>query len=95
MKTLLLVLLLSAPAFAVTCEKGCYEYRDECACDIPVITAPPVQPSDEKPPEGKMPSWQREGIQVMDAKNMAYEDAKADDEKREADEQGKKAAGIP
>jgi hypothetical protein len=54
----------------------------------------PAWVSDEKPPSDKMPSYQREGITVIDAPNMAAEDTKADQEKIQADAQGKKSAGI-
>lgn len=62
--------------------------------DILPEIAKPVQPSDEKPPSDKMPSYQREGISVVTAPNTATEDEKADAEKRTADAEGKKAAGI-
>lgn len=94
MKILLVLLLLPVSAQAVNCGKDAYEYRGECVADIKPITAEPVKPSDEKPPEDKMPSYQREGIQIINAPNMAEEDAKADAEKRSADEQGKQSAGI-
>jgi hypothetical protein len=88
------IVLLAVPVSAVACPKGSFEYNGECAVDIQPITAEAVKPSDEKPPSDKMPSYQREGIKVIDAPNMAFEDAKADQDKRDADLDGKKAAGI-
>lgn len=86
---------LTAVSHAVVCPKGYFEWRGECAADIQPIAAPPVQPSDEKPPSDKMPSYQREGVTIIDAPSMTFKDATADQEKRDADTEGKKAAGIP
>ena len=79
---------------AIACGKNEYEYNGECVVDIKPITPDPVKPSDEKPPEDKMPSYQREGITVIDAPNMATQDAKDDQEKLDADKEGKQRAGI-
>jgi len=92
MKKLMLVMFLAGNA--VACPTGSYEYRGDCVVDIKPITAAPVKPSDEKPPTDKMPSYQREGVQIVDAPNMAFDDAKRDAEVRSADAEGKKAAGI-
>ena len=90
------LLFLTSSVFAapVTCGKGSFEYRGECVVDIPPITAEAVLPSDEVPPKDKMPSWQREGITVIEAPNLADADAKADAEIRAANMEGKRAAGI-
>lgn len=88
MKTTLAVLL------ALVCAKNEYEYNGECVADIQPITAPAVQPSDEKPPTDKMPSYQREGITVIDAPSTTASDAKADQDKADADAQGKESAGL-
>lgn len=87
-----LIMFLAVAIFA--CDKGCFIYRGECACDIAPETAPVVKPSDEKPPSDKMPSYQREGVSIVDAPNMAFLDSKADQDKRDAEIQGKKAANI-
>ena len=94
MKWFVLIMLLSASAFAVNCEKGSYEYNGGCVVDIAPEIAPPVQPSDEKPPEEKLPSYEREGTNVVDAPNMGDADAKADQDKRDAEAQGKHSAGL-
>jgi hypothetical protein len=86
--------VVTLTAVAVTCGKGQYVYRNECVDDIQPEIAQPVQPSDEKPPEDKMPSYQREGVTVVDAPSMVDADSKADAEKASADAQGKQAAGL-
>lgn len=94
--------LLAAVVFLLTfltvvmfaCDKGCFPFKGECACDIQPQTAPPVKPSDEKPPDDKMPSYQREGVLIVDAQNMTFDDEKIDQEKRDAEAEGKKNAGI-
>lgn len=89
-----IVVLLSVPTLAMACNKGEYEYRGDCIVDIQPITAPPVQPSDEKVPDDKMPSYQRPDVTVINAPNTATEDERMDREKIEADKQGKLSAGI-
>jgi cytochrome b subunit of formate dehydrogenase len=77
------------------CKDGYVKTDVEGVCMAqPVTKTNPEWVSDEKPPTDKMPSWQREGIHVVEAPNMAYEDAKMDQERRDADAAGKKAAGI-
>lgn len=93
MKLLLAVLLL-VPMSAVACDKGCYVFKDTCACDASPELAPSVEPSDEKPPSDKMPSYQREGIKLIDVPSMTAADAKLDREKSDANKEGKAAAGI-
>ncbi len=94
MKTIIVILLLSVSSAWATCNTGCYEYNGICACDIRPISAPPVQPSDEKPPRDKMPSYQRDGVKVIDIPSCAADDAKQDMEKAEAEAQGMKEAGL-
>ncbi len=81
-------------SLAVVCAPGSYQYKDGCVVDIQPEIAQPVKPSDEKPPSDKMPSYQREGIAIVDAPNMGYVDAQADQNKRDAETEGKKTAGI-
>lgn len=90
MKTLLASILV----VPIVCGAGEYVYRDGCVTDIKPISAAPVKPSDEKPPTDKMPSYQREGVHIVDAPYMGLKDAEADFEKADADRQGKEAAGI-
>ncbi len=68
-------------AQAKDCPKGSYEYRGDCVLDIQPETAKSVQPSDEKPPKDKMPSYQREGVKVLMPDNLASRDEKANGEK--------------
>lgn len=97
MKTLLAVLLL-LPTLAVakSCPAGTTPYKDACVQDdAQPYLAEAVKPSDEKVPDDKMPSYQREGISISTTvTNMAAADEKADAEKRAADAEGKRAAGI-
>jgi hypothetical protein len=60
----LLVILSSAKA----CPKGDSEWEGACVVDIQPESAPAdtVKPSDEKPPKDKMPSYEREGIKIID-----------------------------
>lgn len=81
-------------AAAVACGPGSYAFKDTCVVDIQPIAEPSVKPSDEKPPTDKMPSYQREGITVITVPELSASDAKADREKAEADQSGKRAAGI-
>lgn len=68
-KYLIAVLFLAVPA--VACKQGETLYEGECAANltpIETVRTPDAQPSDEKPPTDKMPSYQREGIHVDEAK---------------------------
>ena len=94
MKTIIVVLLFAASSAWATCNQECYEYNGVCACDIKPYGDSSVHASDEKPPEDKMPSYQREGIKVLELPSLGGEDIKADQAMAEADEIGKKAAGI-
>lgn len=92
MKILALVLLL--PGVSLACGKNEYEYNGECVVDIKPITAAAVVPSDEKPPTDKMPSYQRADVHVVEAPSTMAEDARLDQEKFNAERDGKAAAGI-
>lgn len=81
-------------AVAVICAAGCYPYKDTCACDAPVEQAVPVKPSDDVAPTDKMPSYQREGVTVIDVPNTYAADLKADRDKADANAQGKMSAGL-
>jgi hypothetical protein len=89
-----IAVLLFVPAVSVACQKGYVPTDVPGVCQETGVEEHPKWISDEKPPENKMPSYQREGITVIDAPNMAVEDEKQDAEKRAADAQGKKAAGL-
>lgn len=82
------------PGVAVACPKGSYEYNGGCEYDIQPEIAAPVKPSSEKPPSDKMPSYQREGVVLINAPSTADADAKADQEKAQATADGRRAAGL-
>lgn len=86
--------LLLAPTVAVACPTGMSEWNKECVVDIQPEIAPSVKPSDEKPPDDKMPSYQRADVKVIDVPSTATDDIKLDQEKAAADAEGKRAAGI-
>ncbi len=89
----LLIALLSIPA--ISCQNGCTEYQGSCACDaVPEKAVQTIQPSDEKPPTDKMPSYQREGIVADMPPSMAVKDLKADQDRDAAELQGKLSAGL-
>jgi len=86
---------LVVPVSVLACQVGYVPSDTPGVCvERPNEATNPAWVSDEKPPEDKMPSYQREGVTVVDAPSMADQDAKADREKIEADQQGKKSAGI-
>jgi hypothetical protein len=63
------VLLLASPVFA--CPKGSVEYNGACYVDPApkdTVAVPEVKPSAERPPDDKMPSYQRSDVHVDDAK---------------------------
>lgn len=93
MKTILAVLLFASPA--VACQPGFIPSDTPGVCVEK--TGGEMNPnwvSTEKPPSDKMPSYQREGITVINAPNMALSDEKADQDKASADREGKRKAGI-
>ncbi len=86
----LCLLLLASPVVALECGKGCYEYDHTCACDAAPESAPPAKPSDEKPPR----SGRHEVTDAAMPQSLIYQDAKQDQDKKDADTAGKLAAGI-
>lgn len=94
MKSVIAVMLLCAGIADAKCREGYVPTDVDGVCQASEVTNA-VQPSDEKPPTDKMPSWQREGVVVVEAPNMAAEDERQDREKREAERSGKAAAGVP
>lgn len=96
MKLVFALLLLPSVLFGA-CRSGCFDYRGTCTCEIQPNKADEkdfVKPSDEKPPKNVQPCWQTGLCTVVDAPNMASEDAKWDAEKLAADREGKRSAGI-
>lgn len=95
MKTIALLLLLSSVAIA--CDKGCTEWEGICACDAPKASSqePEINyASDEKPSKHPEPAYQRGEVNIVEAENMGTQDMKIDQEKAQADLDGKKAAKI-
>lgn len=91
--TVLLVSLLVSVVEA--CKPG-YKSTDVpgVCVEINQTETNPSWVSNEKPPKDKMPSWQREGITVIDAPAMTTADEKEDLDKLNADKEGKRAAGL-
>ncbi len=89
-----LVLATATALFAQECGTGCVMVGGVCACDQVPETAPPVKPSDEKPPRSGMPSYQADGVHAVDAPSLIYNDAKQDQERADAETAGKHAAGL-
>lgn len=74
MKLILILLLL--PAVAVACPKGTESFKDTCVSyDSQPYFGKPVEPSDEKPPSDKMPSYQREGVHALILPTVPEQDA--------------------
>lgn len=88
------VCLTAALEAYAKCPKGSEPYQDMCVFDIQPQTSEAVKPSDEKPPEDKMPSYEREGVKVINEPSTAAEDEKQDKENADALAAGKKAAGL-
>ncbi len=82
---------------AIACEKGCVEWGGNCACDAKTeaIPAPAIPPNNEPPPRSGAPSYQAEGIHADMPPSLISKDAQWNQEKADADAQGKKSAGIP
>ena len=93
-ETILSLLLLSVPATAVNCPKGSTEYGGVCASDQTPEGGPSAKPSDEKPPQDKMPSYEREGIKAATPPSLAPQIQAQMDAEKAADKAGKLAAGI-
>lgn len=93
-KSLIVVLFLSVPA--VACPIGTLVYEGVCAADPrpAVVAVDYVKPSDEKPPHHPESAWQRGDVKADMSQSKMADDEKQDQEKIEAEKQGKKAAGI-
>ncbi len=95
MKTAIVILLFLPAVAGAACKKGFAPTDVPGVCQEGFSSTPnPAWVSDEKPPSDKMPSYQREGVVVIDAPSTTRADAVADEDKRDAEAQGKKAAGI-
>lgn len=94
---LLAISLLTSHAYA-SCDKGCQDMGGVCACDAPSeqaasVTDPAVV-SDEKPRREQQPEWETGEVHADLSPSQRAIDELFDKQKREADAQGKKAAGI-
>jgi len=99
MKTVITVaVVVVVQSFAVGCPKDCYEYQGACACDAmpeKALTTPPSGAvSSEKPPQDKLPSYERANVKADMPQSLIAQDAKADQARSQADTQGKVAAGL-
>lgn len=94
----IVVILLFVSSLAMACPKGTEPWEGGCA-SMPSpdesALAPVVAISTEKAPSDKMPSYERAGVKAAMPPSCASQDAKADQEKADADKQGKHAAGVP
>jgi hypothetical protein len=97
MRTMLAVLFLTVPA--VACDKGCYPYEGICACDqrpdTSTVQGEEVQPSAEKPPDEKMPSYERPEVHADTPASEIAKDIAKDNEKKCATIAGKKKGHVP
>lgn len=71
MKTVFLIVIM-LPTFALACPRGSVEYQGSCAIELTPAESPTAADSakwvsDEKPPKDKMPSYEREGIKIVNA----------------------------
>jgi hypothetical protein len=101
MLTLLVVLLLAAPA--VACNKGCAPYQgdlDLCVCDQApersdnTPTADPLVVSDEKPSRHPESAYLRGEVIAATPPSCAATNDCSDQKEIDAAAQGKKAAGV-
>lgn len=99
MKWMIPLLFASTVALAdrlpPTCKQG-YKQTDVYGVCIEINQdeVNPMWVSDEPPPQEKMPSYQREGVTIVNAPNMAAEDERMDKERLDAEQEGRKRAGI-
>jgi hypothetical protein len=96
MKTLLIVLLFAVPVLAV-CSKDSIEIEGVCAV-MPSpeesTLAPIVSTSDEKPSRHPEPAYLRGDVKADMPPSCSAKDAKSDQDKAQADKDGKKSAGL-
>lgn len=89
-------MLLAAPAVASSCPSGCEEYQGNCACDLQAHKAPEVNyASDEKPRKEQVREWESGEVKADMPQNLIAADSKLDQERAQADQEGKIAAGVP
>lgn len=93
---LIAILLIASNALAV-CPKGFEEHEGVCASlqgQVQEGSMDASVASDEKPSKHPEPAWQRGEVNIVNVPNCAAEDIKADQERAQADKEGKLAAGI-
>ncbi len=98
-KTTLFLSLLWLSSAAFACGLGCTEYEGTCACDAKPAESPAqvdqsAWVSDEKPSRHPEPAYQRGEVNALMLPSLAAQDMKQDQEARQADAQGKIAAGL-
>lgn len=85
-----IAVLLYACSYAMACGKGCELHGNVCACEpSPAEMPQDVKPSTEAPPRGN-----GEHVKAAMPDSLIYSDSHLDQEKVDADVQGKKAAGL-
>ncbi len=96
--SLVLLFALSGPGLAVNCPSGSVNWEGVCAqLDAPKSKSSEPETnyaSDEKPSKHPEAAWQRGDVHVVDVPNLAAEDRKMDEEKAQAEADGKRAAKI-
>lgn len=80
-------ILLGCASLSWACEKGWTPTPEGVCMEGSIQT---VVPSDEKPPKDKMPSYQREGIAVVEAQGKMADDIQADNARESARLEGVK-----
>lgn len=93
MKTLILMFIASlasatCPAGTVA-DSGACRYLNEASAEDNAKWV-----SDEKPPKHPEPAWQRGEVKAIAAPSALAEDLRSDEEKANADREGKMAAGV-
>lgn len=96
--TLAISIVVLCTIVAMSCPKGTIDYQGICA-DMPSADTETLAPavgvvSDEKPPRHPEPAYERGEVTVDNLQSKIYEDSKMDQEKAQADADGKKAAGL-
>ena len=87
-----LVLFVAPSVYA--CPSGCIPYHEVCACDQKPEEAKAVKPDDAKPHEKGSPAYESGEVNIISAPSLTQSDEKLDQDKRNADAEGKKAAGL-
>jgi hypothetical protein len=95
---IILALIVFVGMLLLACPKGTVNYEGVCA-DLPSPDESTLAPavgvvSDEKPSRHPEPAYQRGEVTADMPESQVAEDTKMDQEKAQADIEGKKAAGL-